>query len=297
LDGGGVKGLMSLEILKKIEEETGKKIHETFDLICGTSTGGIISLSSVFNKMTVDQMIDMYINLGSSVFNVSPTKQTSQFISHNEAFDTNKLQDFAKNLLGENVEMTSVSHPKTFVISSDATNSETQIAIFCNYPSERSYYNASSKLKAWEAIRATSAVPLYLKPLKIGEQVYLDGGLVANNPCCFAYHEISKLFPGIRIDIIVSIGTGTVKPVPYREGIYDFASRVKNEATDVEHAHQEMLRKAADHQFPYFRLNPPGGDIGIFDVSEQTRQKMIQIVKEYLETQTQVISEIVEKLK
>ena len=50
LDGGGIRGLLQLELLRKLEEDTGRKITELFDWIVGTSTGGIIALGLVYGK-------------------------------------------------------------------------------------------------------------------------------------------------------------------------------------------------------------------------------------------------------
>ena len=51
LDGGGVRGLVQIEILRQIEKKTGKRITELFDWIVGTSTGGIIALALVYGKL------------------------------------------------------------------------------------------------------------------------------------------------------------------------------------------------------------------------------------------------------
>ena len=48
LDGGGIRGLIQIELLRKLEEDTGRKITELFDWIVGTSTGGIIALGLVY---------------------------------------------------------------------------------------------------------------------------------------------------------------------------------------------------------------------------------------------------------
>ena len=50
LDGGGIRGLVEIEILSEIERLTGKKITDIFDIIIGTSTGGIVALGLVYCK-------------------------------------------------------------------------------------------------------------------------------------------------------------------------------------------------------------------------------------------------------
>ena len=66
LDGGGVRGLVQIEILRQIEKRTGKKITELFDWIVGTSTGGIIALAMVYGKLepaslSVENCAQIYI--------------------------------------------------------------------------------------------------------------------------------------------------------------------------------------------------------------------------------------------
>ncbi|KAJ4813221.1 Patatin [Rhynchospora pubera] len=68
MDGGGMKGLATVQILKQIEEGTGKKIHEMFDLICGTSTGGMLAIALGIKLMTLVQCEEIYKNLGKLVF-------------------------------------------------------------------------------------------------------------------------------------------------------------------------------------------------------------------------------------
>jgi patatin-like phospholipase/acyl hydrolase len=64
MDGGGMKGLATVQILKAIEKGTGKRIHEIFDLICGTSTGGMLAVALGMKLMTLDQCEEIYKNLG-----------------------------------------------------------------------------------------------------------------------------------------------------------------------------------------------------------------------------------------
>jgi len=64
MDGGGMKGLATVKILKEIEKGTGKRIHEMFDLICGTSTGGMLAVALGIKLMTLDKCEEIYKKLG-----------------------------------------------------------------------------------------------------------------------------------------------------------------------------------------------------------------------------------------
>ncbi|KAL4562496.1 hypothetical protein LXL04_034702 [Taraxacum kok-saghyz] len=68
MDGGGMKGLATVQILKEIEKGTGKQIHEMFDLICGTSTGGMLAVALGIKLMSLEKCEDIYKNLGKLVF-------------------------------------------------------------------------------------------------------------------------------------------------------------------------------------------------------------------------------------
>ncbi|KAI4371131.1 hypothetical protein MLD38_019397 [Melastoma candidum] len=68
MDGGGIKGLATVQMLKEIEKGTGKQIHELFDLICGTSTGGMLAVALGIMSMSLDQCEEIYKNLGKLVF-------------------------------------------------------------------------------------------------------------------------------------------------------------------------------------------------------------------------------------
>nr|KJB34774.1 hypothetical protein B456_006G083400 [Gossypium raimondii] len=68
LDGGGMKGLATVQILEEIENRTGKRMHELFDLICGTSTGGIYAAALSIKSMSAYRLEEIYKNFGKVVF-------------------------------------------------------------------------------------------------------------------------------------------------------------------------------------------------------------------------------------
>ncbi|KAG8635229.1 hypothetical protein MANES_16G010100v8 [Manihot esculenta] len=86
MDGGGMKGLATVQILKAIEKGTGKRIHELFDLICGTSTGGMLAVALGIKLMTLDHCEEIYKNLGKLVF-AEPTPKDNEAASWREKLD------------------------------------------------------------------------------------------------------------------------------------------------------------------------------------------------------------------
>jgi len=66
LDGGGMRGITEIKMLMELEKRTNKKIIEMFDIICGTSVGGIIALGMLC-KIDVPYYLDFYKNLGNKV--------------------------------------------------------------------------------------------------------------------------------------------------------------------------------------------------------------------------------------
>ncbi|ONI10026.1 hypothetical protein PRUPE_4G024000 [Prunus persica] len=86
MDGGGMKGLATVQILKAIEKGTGKQIHELFDLICGTSTGGMLAVALGIKLMSLDQCEEIYKNLGKLVF-AEPAPKDNEAATWREKLD------------------------------------------------------------------------------------------------------------------------------------------------------------------------------------------------------------------
>ena len=58
------------------------------------------------------------------------------------------------------------------------------------------------------ALRATTAAPTFFKPLLSFDELYVDGGIVASNPTAVAVHEARTVYPGVPLELVVSVGTG-----------------------------------------------------------------------------------------
>lgn len=96
------------------------------------------------------------------------------------------------------------------------TANHMKIFLFRNYnlpPGSQSQYEGTSRYKVWEAIRASTAAPVYHEDFKIDGYIFYDGGVLANNPTALALHEARLLWPSQKQpNCVVSIGNGRFQP-------------------------------------------------------------------------------------
>jgi uncharacterized protein len=202
LDGGGIRGILTLGMLKKIEdlakEKTGNPnlvLGDYYDLIGGTSTGAIIACGLAIGK-TVDELIALYLGLGKEIFGKGLQNKLLK------RSWTNMRAIFAENYSSSNLEKYLYNTFKEINIG-DTQNIKCGLAInskradtyslwtVANHPAGI-YFNANAHIKLWELCRASSAAPYYFKPKKLGlrrrngepiEATFIDGGVsLANNP-------------------------------------------------------------------------------------------------------------------
>jgi len=227
LDGGGVKGLAILLILKRIMRTVQR--HENlptmprpcdyFDLIGGTSTGGLIAIMLGRLRMTVDECIEVFQHISQIVFNNSPgilSRVYSGFIGGKPFFDAEKLEHAIKELLNargidEDAKLRDVDNAKCKVFVCAARAQTVHAVLLRSYqtwvPSEENY-----DCLIWEAARATSAAPLFFEPttFRSTRATFVDGGLRLNNPITEVLNEANHLYPNATYKSIISIGTGWI---------------------------------------------------------------------------------------
>ena len=217
LDGGGLRGIIPLLILKELERIHNKPIYELFDVITGTSTGGIIACGLTYTKdgktpaLTLDQLIDLYTTKGDEIF---PRKKNifSKAISGiNSVFNPKFSPKGLDKLLTEYFcDSTLRDTLKPIIVSSyDIKNNE--VVMFKSRLSGVSEdYNATLK----DVCRATSAAPTYLPSyqmtFKSKERLLVDGGIYVNNPAMAAVADVLRSQPDVDITDIecLSLGTG-----------------------------------------------------------------------------------------
>ncbi len=221
LDGGGIRGIIPALILQEIEKKLKRKQHlaECFDMMSGTSTGGMIvlllNMPDAHNtpKYRASDVISFYRNLGSFVFNQSwwhylttcngwlSEKYPSDHLEMNlqKFYGNCRLQDALTNVI---IPAYDISQDNYVFFKSDKSKLDL----------ERDFYFK-------DIARATSAAPTYFKPAQIQDlarkktYTLVDGGLGLNNPTMSACVHALKLFGRDNDFLVISIGTGINNPV------------------------------------------------------------------------------------
>ncbi|KAJ6487319.1 hypothetical protein DFH09DRAFT_1054217 [Mycena vulgaris] len=301
LDGGGIRGLSMLIILEhlmwklKVAEDLPEipRPCDYFDLIGGTSTGGLIALMLGRLRMSVKDAVKAYGELSKEVF--SEVKSQGS----NGRFKASKLEKAIKRIVGarsasqdpeEGLKDARENVCKTFVCTMNAANMSLPV-LFRTYDTTD---HPAMDCTIWQAGRATSAAPTFFKQIEIGppgmKEAFVDGGMGQNNPLAALLSEAKVIFPDRQIACIISLGTGqphTINiPKPsllQRLFPLDVVEAIKGIATDCEKEHQFFAHHFDLVPHVYFRFNVERGmqDIQLNqweklgDVAANTRQYIL----------------------
>lgn len=218
LDGGGLRGLAPLLVLKRIEVMTGKKIHELFDLIVGTSTGGIIACGLTAGRdgeaiLSVDQLIELYSSKANKIFPEQDTTLKKWYRNIRSAVTSKFSEKGLDSLLTEYFGDIKLSETIKPVVVTSYDVSHNEVIMFKSRLSSEIGYDTTLR----EVCRATSAAPTYLPAFKMNymnvDRVMIDGGVYINNPSMAGIAEALRYKYGnedIKIEDIqlLSLGTG-----------------------------------------------------------------------------------------
>lgn len=239
-DGGGILGLMSVEILAKLEADLrarfnkpGLVLADYFDFVCGTSTGAIIA-SCIATGMSTEQIRKFYVDSGQQMFDKASLLKRLRY-SYNDEPLAKKLRtelDKALNHAATAAEPNATlgdAQLRTLlmmVMRNVTTDSPWPVS---NNPLAK--YNDTArddcnlKLPLWQLVRASTAAPTFFPPevVTFGEDkakqyqfIFVDGGVTTyNNPAFLAFQMVTATpykisWPtGSDQLLIVSIGTGS----------------------------------------------------------------------------------------
>ena len=196
VDGGGIRGLIPALILAEIEKRTNQATSDLFDIISGTSTGGIIAVGlTVPNPetgrplFTAKELAGLYLDRGKEIFQQSLLQRIGSVTDN--AFGHKNLESILQEYFGESELKNALTH--VIVTSYDIEERRTFY-----FNSDRAKMDDKENFRVWEVCRCTSAAPTYFEPHQInygGDLVALvDGGVFANNPAMLAYTEAKRRF-------------------------------------------------------------------------------------------------------
>jgi len=237
-DGGGILGMMSVEILAKIEADlriarNSPKLvlADYFDFVCGTSTGAIIA-ACISTGMSMDKIRQFYLDSGKLMFDKASLFKRLQY-SYNDEPLAKLLRNALDEQLHEADAQLGSANIKTvlmMVMRNHSTDSPWPVS---NNPfakfNDTSRDDCNLKLPLWQLVRASTAAPTYFPPevitLAEGEPneysfIFVDGGVTTyNNPAYLAF-QMATAKPyqmnwqiGADQMLIVSVGTGSAPNV------------------------------------------------------------------------------------
>lgn len=205
MDGGGYRGLFTAQLLAEWERQLGRPIATCFDLIVGTSTGGIVALG-VASGMPASALVDFYIEDGKKIF--PAPRSIWRFWAGAKHWITRKynpapLEAALKQRFG-NKTMSDLTVP---VVIPSFTLQEGKHWYFKTPHFEGNLLDRHRPL--WEVARATSAAPTYFPAFCSSQsEVFVDGGVLANNPSLVGFIEVRLNFSRWQDHVkMLNIGT------------------------------------------------------------------------------------------
>ena len=211
LDGGGMRGILTIQLLKKFEEIAGIPCYELFDMVAGTSTGGIIAglITSGFNAAEIEKM---YIDLVTKVFD--KRLLGNRFINP-PAFSKDNYRALLKATVADvTLEQACAKHDLDLMITAQDISAAEETFFSCFKQDDGSYYGTYKTALLRAVMEATMSAPTYFYPL----ERFLDGGSTTyNNPAlgtfmeAVSYSRADKSKPSpypINAITLYSFGTG-----------------------------------------------------------------------------------------
>jgi uncharacterized protein len=201
IDGGGIRGLIPALVLADLERRTGRRVFELFDLIAGTSTGGILACALCApDPLPASRLVALYEEEGPKIFDRSVFQRIRSGEGLlDEKYDSTALDRALEAFLSD--KRLSEARPDLIVPAYDM--SEPGPYFF----KTRKARDEGEDFRWSDVARATSAAPTYFEAYPLGERTLVDGGVFAVNPAMSALAEVMRFENPERV-LLLSLGTG-----------------------------------------------------------------------------------------
>lgn len=222
LSGGGYLGLFTAAVLDKLEQEYGQPLARYFDLIAGTSIGGILALA-LAHEVRMGLVVEAMIEKGPNLF--GPQRTATGIMGLLELrknirkpkYDAAILRDLVTSLIPETARMGDLKH-RVIIPSVNLTKGSPQVFKTGHHPT---FVRDPNKFVIDVAL-ATSAAPTFFRMHTIENERFADGGIYANSPDLLALHEATHFLDAKEDDVsMLSIGTTSTN--------FSMAGSTKNE--------------------------------------------------------------------
>jgi patatin-like phospholipase/acyl hydrolase len=308
-----MRGIIPAMIMAQIEARTQKPIAELFDMIAGTSTGGILALGltkplegSKKPEHSAQSLVRLYETNGQQIF------------PHNTFSSLRNLRD--EKYSAQGLEAVLEKYFGATYLSEALTD-----ILIPSYDIElrRPYFFKSFKAKLdtkrdfpmKKVARATTAAPTYFEPLKLETNdltdyyALIDGGVVANNPGMSAYVEAKSIYKDATDFLVVSLGTGEMTARLYYDkvkdwGLLEWAQPILNIVFDgsndaVDYQLKELLSASEDGKPRYYRFQTSlSGDMGdrMDDASPENVTSLKRLAQEMIDKNSDDLERLCQQL-
>jgi patatin-like phospholipase/acyl hydrolase len=314
IDGGGIRGIIPALILAELEQRSGRPIAKMFDLVAGTSTGGILAVGLTMAgarrkpKYSARDLVALYEEEGDDIFHRSKWHQIravgnlAEEKYPSEGIERVLTERFGKAWLSESLTNVLVT----------AYDIELRRPHF--FKSDRARKKPERDFHLADIARATSAAPTYFEPAQVRSRAgddpvaLVDGGVFANNPAACALVEAICTYGAKLGDMtFLSLGTGELtRPIMFEEakgwGLAKWAqpilSVVFDGVSDTVDFQVKSLLEMAGKQSRYLRIQAPlhEGNDDMDDASRTNIKVLKLLAKDLIATHSDAIDEMVERL-
>ena len=260
LDGGGMRGYLSATFLKRFCQEAGIKPQELFnhfDIITGTSIGGIQALAYAYG-LSPEDMLWFFASEGAKIFAYDsvlplPAYKASVLLGLPTYpltfYRQEPLKAALEAVFGVSLKLSEV--PGKVIVPSWQAGQNTPL-IFSNIPGLEPFLTGMDT----EVVKvglATSAAPLYFPSASVGGQTLLDGGVYHNNPVTSAFAVAKQLFPASTRACVLSVGTGVAHtafvPQLKTQGVASLEDQLLRDEvkTEIGKLRRKLLRRHPNH--------------------------------------------------
>ena len=294
IDGGGIRGLIPALVLEHIEALTGRPIASQFDLIAGSSTGGV--MTALLTRpgpdgkpmYTAEDVVGLYTEHGRDLFYADP------------AYQAESKGGWALPVFPSSSVVTTLSK---YLADAQLKDALTDVFVTAyDIDRRRPFFfererarrpSGSGNFLMLDMARATCAFPAMFPAVEArnasGTRTYhlIDGGMVSANPAALAYTRAKALFGPEAPVVMVSVGTGDFEaPLPFAQcenwGLTNWAPRVADVLFDgvnhgVDYAMEEVMRSS---EYFRFQVTLPAANEGTADVSPANVDGLRQIVRD-----------------